>query len=525
MKMKLNYRRTMLVGFAFFLICAFWQIYDVTIAMTLTNKFGMEQDISGIIMALDNILALFMLPLFGSISDKCKSKLGRRKPFVMVGTILAVVFLMTLSFVDNAQLASIEKYAKVNDPATMEVIYDEQKDTLLKTPEGVEYRLADVYTREEFSQLTTSSTTTEMNTFGREVEVNLYTRHVVPARQACVHEATNQNPMILCVFIAVLLLLLISMATFRTPAVALMPDVTIKPLRSKANAIINLMGNAGGIIVLVLGSVLAISKVKNAYMSYTAPYAIVGGIMLVALLIFLLTVKEPLWVKQMHDESNRLGIDESAAEEEKTGKKRKLSKGEKWSLTFLLASIVLWFFGYNAVTSKYTVYAQSVLDKDATLTLLLANAAAIISYIPVGMVASKIGRKKTILAGVAMLFTAFLIAAFMTASTPPWLMSAMFVLAGVAWATINVNSFPMVVEMCSGSDVGKYTGYYYTASMAAQSLTPYFSGLFMKHVAMTTLFPYAAIFVALAFVTMILVRHGDTKVEAKKGLEALDIDD
>ena len=522
--MKLNSKRTILVGFAFFLICAFWQIYDVTIAMTLTNKFGMTQDASGIIMALDNILALFLLPLFGGISDRCKSRLGRRKPFVMTGTILAVVFLLTLSFVDNAQLANIQKYSKVNDAATMELIYDEQKSTLLKTPEGEEYRLEDIYTREEFSQLTTESKTTELNAFGREVEVNLYTRYVVPARQACAHAATSQNPTTLLLFIGVLLLLLISMATFRTPAVALMPDVTVKPLRSKANAVINLMGNAGGIIVLGLGSVLAISKVKNAYMSYTPVYAIVGGIMLVALTIFLITVKEPAWAKQMAQDSQRLGIDESQPEETDT-QKRKMSKSEKRSLFFLLASIILWFFGYNAVTSKYTVYAQSVLDKDATTTLLLANVAAIIAYLPVGVVASKIGRKKTILAGVAMLFTAFFIAAFMNATSPGWLMSAMFILAGVAWATINVNSFPMVVEMCSGADVGKYTGYYYTASMAAQSLTPYISGLFMQNVAMTTLFPYASIFVGMAFVTMLFVKHGDSKVVSKKGLEAFDTDD
>ena len=521
--MKLNTKRTILVGFAFFLICAFWQIYDVTIAMTLTSKFGMPQDLSGIVMALDNILALFMLPLFGGISDRCHAKMGRRTPFVLVGTIMAVVCLLALSFVDNAQLANIEKYSKVNDPATMEVIYDEQKETWLKTPEGVDFRLVDIYTREEFAQLTTESKTTEVNSFGREVEVNLYTRHVVPARQACANAATSANPTVLIVFIGVLLMLLISMATFRTPAVALMPDVTLKPLRSKANAIINLMGNAGGIIVLGLGSVMAISKVKNAYMSYTVPFAIVGGIMLLALIVFMLTVKEPLWAKQMQEESQRLGLEEGS--DEPDGEKRKLSKAEKRSLFFILASIVLWFFGYNAVTSKYTVYAQDVLDKDATTTLLLANVAAIVSYLPVGLVASKVGRKKTIMAGVAMLFTAFLVAAFMTASSPSWLMTSMFILAGVAWATINVNSFPMVVEMCSGSDVGKYTGYYYTASMAAQSLTPYFSGLFMENVAKTTLFPYAAIFVALAFVTMAMVKHGDTKAEAKVGLEALDIED
>jgi MFS family permease len=521
--MKLNYKRTVLVGFAFFLICAFWQVYDVTIAMTLTSKFGMSQTASGVVMALDNILALFMLPLFGGISDRCKSKSGRRTPFVRTGTILAVVFLMLLSLTDNAQLRNIEAYSKVNDPATMERIYDEQCDAVLKTPEGVEYKLSDLYTREEFAQLTTASTTTERNSFGREVEVNLYTRHVVPARQACAAAVTDQNPMTLVIFLGILLMLLISMATFRTPAVALMPDVTIKPLRSKANAVINLMGNAGGIIVLALGSVLAISKVSNAYMSYTMVYAIVGGIMLVALTIFLLTVREPKWVAEMQAESIRLGLDKAEDPETATGKK--LSKAELKSLIFLLASIVLWFFGYNAITSKYTVYAQNVLDKDATTTLLLANVAAIISYLPVGMVASKLGRKKTILAGVAMLFTAFLGGCFMTASSPSWLMTGMFILAGIAWATINVNSFPMVVEMCSGADVGKYTGYYYTASMAAQSLTPTVSGIFMDKIAMTTLFPYAAVFVGLAFFTMLMVRHGDSKVIAKKGLEALDIDD
>ncbi len=522
--MKLNYKRTVFVGFAFFLICAFWQVYDVTIAMTLTSKFGLSQTASGIVMALDNILALFMLPLFGGISDRHKGKSGRRTPFVRTGTILAVVFLMVLSLADNAQLAKISNYSKVNDPATMERIYDEQKDTVLTTPEGVEFKLADLYTREAFAQLTTESKATEINSFGREVEVNLYTRHVVPARQACAAAVTSANPQVLVVFLGILLALLIAMATFRTPAVALMPDVTLKPLRSKANAVINLMGNAGGIIVLGIGSVLAISKVKNAYISYTGVFGIVGGIMLVALVIFLWKVKEPKWVAEMQAESIALGLDKEEAPEE-SGEKKRLSKAEFRSLIFLLASIVMWFFGYNAVTSKYTVYAQNVLDKDATTTLLLANVAAIVAYLPVGMVASKIGRKKTILAGIVMLFTAFLVASFMTASSPNWLMTAMFILAGVAWATINVNSFPMVVEMCTGADVGKYTGYYYTASMAAQSLTPTVSGLFMDNIAMTTLFPYATVFVGIAFFTMLMVKHGDNKVEAKKGLEALDIDD
>ncbi len=519
--MKLNYKRTIFVGFAFFLICAFWQIYDVTIQMTLTSKFGLSQMASGAIMALDNILALFLLPLFGKISDRHKGKSGRRTPFVRTGTILAVVFLMVLSFVDFAQLKKIEDYSAVNNPVTMERIYDEQKDTVLKTPEGKEYKLSEVYTREEFAQITTETTDTEKNLFGREVEFKPYARYVVPARQACAAAVTRQDPTVLYIFIGVLLALLISMAVFRTPAVALMPDVTLKPLRSKANAVINLMGNAGGILVLALGSILAISKVKNAYMNYMTVYAIVAVIMLAALMIFLAKVKEPLWAAEMQQKSLELGLTE---EDERSGKK-KLSKAEFKSLLLLMASIIFWFFGYNAVTSKYAVYAQDVLDKDATTTLLLANVAAIIAYLPVGFVASKVGRKKTILAGIVMLFTAFFIACFMTASAPGWLMMAMFCLAGIGWATINVNSFPMVVEMCSGSDVGKYTGYYYTASMAAQSLTPWIAGFFMDKIAKMSLFPYASFFVAMAFVTMLFVKHGDSKPESKKGLEALDVDD
>ena len=324
--------------------------------------------------------------------------------------------------------------------------------------------------------------------------------------------------------IALLLVVLVAMATFRSPAVALMPDVTIKPLRSKANAVINLMGTGGGILVLAIGMAFATSSVRNSLMSYTAYFAVIAGIMLVALLIFRLTVNEPKFVTEMQADSKRFGIDNGDSDDAPAGS-GKLGKAERRSLIFLLLSIVLWFFGYNAVTSKYSVYASNILHKDYNLTLMLAQAAAIVAYLPVGIVASKIGRKKTILGGVVMLAVAFGVAAFLNAESPTMLMNAMFCLAGIGWATINVNSFPMVVEMCSGSDVGRYTGFYYTASMAAQVVTPMFSGFLMDKLGMTVLFPYAAIFVAGAFVTMLFVRHGDSRPIAAKGLEALDVDD
>ena len=512
--MKLNYKRIILVGFAFFLIQAFWQAYDNTIPMILTNKFGMSQAWSGAIMALDNVLALFMLPLFGAISDKHHSKWGRRTPFIVVGTLIAAVMLIALSFVDNAQLHHISDVAAIDDPAALETIYDREADETLLTPGGQKFVLSRQFTKEEFTQIRSQITVD-----GAAVTNPDYTNYVMPARQACAWDATAKSPVTLVFFIALLLVILVSMSVFRSPAVALMPDVTLKPLRSKANAVINLMGSAGGILVLVLGMVFATSAVRNSLMSYTGYFAVIAAIMLAALVVFMLTVRENEWAAEMQQQSVELGLEDK--EEAATGE-RNLSVDEVKSLIFLLLSIVLWFFGYNAVTSKYSVYASNILHKDYNLTLIIAQAAAIISYLPVGFIASKVGRKKTILAGVVMLTAAFTTASFMSAESPTMLMNAMFALAGIAWATINVNSFPMVVEMCSGGNVGKYTGFYYTASMAAQVATPMLSGLLMDRMGMHVLFPYAAVFTALAFVTMLFVRHGDSKPEVKRGLEALD---
>ena len=518
--MKLNYKRTIFVGFAFFLICAFWQAYDNTIPLILTNKFGLSQTASGVVMALDNILALFMLPLFGALSDKSRHRLGRRTPFILYGTIIAAIAFVGLTFADNLQLKQISKVSRIDDPAALTELWDAEKNETLRTPDGEAFVLSQTLTREDFLAIRCQS----VNEAGKTVTTPEYTNYVVPARQAYARSVTSASKLPLVLFMALLLIVLVSMSTFRSPAVALMPDVTIKPLRSKANAVINLMGSAGGILVLGLGMVFATSSVKNSLMSYTLYFGVIAGIMLLALVIFLLKVREPKLVKHMQEESLRLGIDEAEDEADASGS-RKLSAGERKSLVFLLASIVLWFMGYNAVTSKYSVYASNILHKDYNLTLIIAQAAAILSYLPVGMIASRFGRKKTILAGIVMLSGAFTVACFLRESSPTMLMNAMFALAGIGWATINVNSFPMVVELCKGGDVGKYTGFYYTASMAAQTVTPMISGFFMDKLGMTSLFPYAAIFAALAFVTMLFVLHGDNKPTAKKGLEALDVED
>ncbi len=498
--MKLNYKKTLLVGFAFFLISTFWQAYDTIIPKIMTDKFGLPQSVSGVLMALDNILALFLLPLFGAFSDKTKTRFGKRTPFIFVGTILACVALVSLSFADNMQLKNIEKVSAM-DEAALEELYDANPE--ITRPDSTEKApLQKLITRDQFVKLTQGS--------------EQFSELAVPARQAYAAKMTSQSPVALICFVGILLILLVAMGTFRSPAVALMPDVTPKPLRSKANAIINLMGSFGGISVLVLGALFGTGAPANSLMSYTAFFSVVAGIMLVALILFCLFVKEPKWSAEMVAESAAYGVEET---EDSGEGDRKLSRGEFVSLILILSSVVLWFMGYNAVSSKYSVYSTEILGLDYNLTLIIAQAAAIVSYVPIGIVASKVGRKKCILAGIVMLSTAFLVASFMRMGSSIIVMNCLFALAGIGWATINVNSYPMVVELSRGSNVGKYTGFYYTASMSAQVITPILSGFFMD-INFTLLFPYATIFVVGALFTMLFVKHGDNKPKPQ-GLEAL----
>lgn len=584
--MKLNNKRTLLVGFAFFLICVFWQAYDTIIPLMLTNKFGLDQTWSGVIMSLDNVLALFMLPLFGAWSDKVNTKYGKRTPFIFIGTICAIVCFMGLTFVDAAQLKQIQTGSTQTYWSQNYSIENHEYQSIANPNAPKEYSVQDyaakVKYNKTYSQLTQAEKTelekwyTETLSFdtyyvytkaqnGAEEQyrlckqassggllggasyvyedgtplgkndraINAYSSLVSKAESEFASSVTQTNYWILIIFVAVLLGALISMATFRSPAVALMPDVTVKPLRSKANAIINLMGTAGGILVLVLGMIFGTGKVANQLMNYTAFVGAVCGIMLVALVVFALTVKEKKWNTEMLSQQAILDEEENGGKEVVTevsdqenlteladvtvDANEKLPKDKLKSLIFILASVALWFTGYNAITSKYSVYAINVLNTDYNTTLLIAQAAAVVAYIPVGIIAGKLGRKKTILIGVGMLTLAFGGAIFVTATSPSWLIVVLFALAGIAWATINVNSFPMVVELSKGGNIGKYTGYYYTASMAAQVITPILSGALMDACdTMSVLFPYGTMFVALSFVTMLFVKHGDSKPEAPK---------
>lgn len=444
--MKLNNKRTILVGLAFLSICAFWQMYDGIVPLILTNTFHLNKTFSGAIMAADNVLALFLLPLFGSLSDKANTKIGKRMPFILFGTGCAVILMNILPLLDNGY-------------------------------------------------------------------------------------AAEPSPFKLASFVIVLGLLLVAMGTYRSPAVALMPDVTPKPLRSKANAIINLMGAVGGVLYLAVAAVMyPNSKVEGlSHVNYQPLFIVVSSLMFIAIAALFLTVKEP----KLAEENRALEAEHpewDLAKDDGSGNEV-LPAEVKRSLGFLLASIALWFMGYNGVTTWFTTYIAEVMGQSlggASTCLLIATVGAIVSYIPVGAVASKVGRKKTILFGVILLAACFLLGFVLTTTfhSINAIMFVVFALVGLAWASINVNSLPMVVEMCKGSDVGKFTGYYYTASMAAQVVTPIVAGSLMEHISYRVLFPYAAVFVALSFVTMLQVKHGDAKAEVKRGLEAFeDMDD
>ena len=427
--MKLNNKRTVLIGLAFLSISAFWQMYDNVIPLVLKNTFGLGETITGAIMAADNVLALFLLPIFGALSDKVNTRIGKRTPFILAGTAMAFLFLLILPFADR---------------------------------------------------------TTNM-----------------------------------VLFVAGLFVLLISMGTYRSPAVALMPDLTPKPLRSKANAIINLMGAIGGVYTLIMIKLLV---GKGERPDYYPLFLSVGILMVVCVVVLFLTIKENKLRKEIGANEEPEEVPEQVSVDIKSGK---LPKDVMRSLVFLLLSVAFWFIAYNAVTTAFSRYATHVWGLEGggyADCLLIATIAAIISYIPIGVLASKIGRKKMIQIGIILLGGCFLAAAFY--STYHWTMIIFFAIIGFAWASIGVNSYPMVVEMSSAGDVGKYTGLYYTFSMSAQVITPILSGILLENVSYRTLFPYSVAFSVLAFITMTQVKHGDSKPLQKKSvLENFDVDD
>ena len=437
--MKLNYKRTLLVGLAFLSICAFWQLYDNVVPLILKNTFDIPDDIAGVIMALDNVLALFLLPLFGKLSDRTHTRLGRRMPYILGGTLAAVVLMNLLPVADGARS--------------------------------------------------------------------------------------------LWLFVVALGLLLLAMGVYRSPAVALMPDVTPKPLRSKGNAIINLMGTLGGVFTLAATSFL-VTHDATGREDYSALFLAVSILMLAAVVVLLFTIRENRLAHEVELQNLAAqGEDAAQAQDDETPSSgagfSSLDPALRRSLILILCSVSLWFMGYNAVTTAFTKYVSVQWGYDikaASQCLMVATVGAVVSYLPVGFLSSRFGRKRVIQAGVLLLAACFGAAALFASFSP--VLYGIFALVGAAWAMINVNSYPMVVEISKSGDVGKYTGYYYTFSMAAQIVTPIVSGWLLEHVGYYTLLPYAAVMVALSFVTISLTRHGDSRPQPPRSrLEAFDAGD
>ena len=437
--MKLNYKRTLLVGLAFLSICAFWQLYDNVVPLILKNTFDIPDDIAGVIMALDNVLALFLLPLFGKLSDRTHTRLGRRMPYILGGTLAAVVLMNLLPVADGARS--------------------------------------------------------------------------------------------LWLFVAALGLLLLAMGVYRSPAVALMPDVTPKPLRSKGNAIINLMGTLGGVFTLAATGLL-VTRDATGRENYSALFLAVSILMLAAVVVLLLTIRENRLAREVELQNLATqGEDAAQAQADETPSTgagfSSLDPALRRSLILILCSVSLWFMGYKAVTTAFTKYVSVQWGYDikaASQCLMVATVGAVVSYLPVGFLSSRFGRKRVIQAGVLLLAACFGTAALFAQFSP--VLYGIFALVGAAWAMINVNSYPMVVEISKSGDVGKYTGYYYTFSMAAQIVTPIVSGWLLEHVGYYTLLPYAAVMVALSFVTISLTRHGDSRPQPPRSrLEAFDAGD
>lgn len=632
--LKLDYPQTFKVGFAFAIIMLFWTAYDFVVPLLLEHAYGLPSWARGLIMGLDNLLSLFMLPLFGKLSDNAKGKLvkkwGRRTPFIVIGTVCAVVLMVfvpvaTLKQQAKAQDLTTQIESQLNDDSFMQPLLEEWYDNAVAGKEGsanycdLTYLGNNKVTREQFvalrydSKMTSkkavlnmlgattyyydgevvedlSATSPTGKTYQEIVDSNAAYKKYVAAgmnnyisnevHEKCTKAADGSGIKSLVVYMVILLLVLIAMATFRSPAVALMPDVTPKPLRSQANAIINLCGGIGGAIAFLIYTIVLFGqRLEN----YVIIFGSVATGMLLLLAGFLALVNERKMVAKCQEICKEYEIDDFAdgenpeaekfAEElihegdaeynldskpdgevqelvngtakeeiapetldfakqvvENTKKKpvspkewwnakNDLEKGRLKSFALILASIFMWFMGYNAVSSNLSIYTTKSLNLSAGVASIISGVSmgiSAIAFIPVGYMAAKIGRRKSIMIGFAMAVVSFVLICFAVrpsdkAAIPAVLFALFYLIAGFGLIIANVNTFPMVTELSTAETVGQYTGYYYVATMSAQAITPAIGGAIMDAGGNQYLFLYSAVCIVIAIVLMLFVKHGDSK--------------
>lgn len=632
--LKLDYPQTFKVGFAFAIIMLFWTAYDFVVPLLLEHAYGLPSWARGIIMGLDNLLSLFMLPLFGKLSDNAHGKLvkkwGRRTPFIVIGTVCAVVLMVfvpvaTLKQQAKAQDLTTQIESQLNDDSFMQPLLEEWYDNAVAGKEGsanycdLTYLGNNKITREQFvalrydSKMTSKKAVLNMlgattyyydgevvedlmatsptgKTYQEIVDSNAAYKKYVAAgmnnyisnevNEKCTKAADGSGIKSLVVYMVILLLVLIAMATFRSPAVALMPDVTPKPLRSQANAIINLCGGIGGAIAFLIYTVVLFGqRLEN----YVIIFGSVAAGMLLLLAGFLALVNERKMVAKCQEICKEYEIDDFAdgenpeaekfAEElihegdaeynldskpdgevqelvngtakeeiapetldfakqvventkkkpvspkEWWGAKNDLEKGRLKSFALILASIFMWFMGYNAVSSNLSIYTTKSLNLSAGVASIISGVSmgiSAIAFIPVGYMAAKIGRRKSIMIGFAMAVVSFVLICFAVhpsdnAAIPAVLFALFYLIAGFGLIIANVNTFPMVTELSTAETVGQYTGYYYVATMSAQAITPAIGGAIMDAGGNQYLFLYSAVCIVIAIVLMLFVKHGDSK--------------
>lgn len=414
---SLDWRRTLLVTLPFAGALAFWQSYDGIIPLILRDTFHVGDTLAGAIMALDNVCALFLLPFFGSISDRCHSRLGRRTPFIIIGSLLAALLIPLLAVADRL--------------------------------------------------------------------VNL--------------------PMFFCV----LCLLLIVLSSYRSPCVALMPDVTPRPIRAKADAFNSLMAAAAGIVVLVSIS-LTVPDVEHP--SYLPVFLIVSGLIVLCTVAFVLFFREKKAVDEMHRESiaMRIPVEEIDASEE-GGKEKESDPTVRKSLVAILLCVFFYFMASNAVTSAFSKYASQVWGAGGGSFAnfqLVATLVTLISYMPMAALSCRIGRKITTYIGIGLMCLGGL-CIFLTQGYSP-MVYVWVSISGIGMGTVATTIYPMIMEVASERTTGRYTGYYYTASMSAQIITPILSGAVMEFIGYRYLYLYAIACAILAALPLFFVKKGNT---------------
>ena len=522
-QMKLDFKRTLFVGFAFMGIMCFWEVYDYIMPLILQRVFGMSYTEYGVIMALDNMLAIFLLPLFGHLSDKRNSRIGRRTTFILWGTILAVAFMICMAVVEHVEYGLVTKI-DVDDP---NAVYDymlqygsnwtgEEKASIDAFIAG--WNNADIQTwfnglKAETLELTDAQTAL----YNKDFLTPFYETQRLYAAQV-----RGENVGLLVAFIIMLLAVLVAMASYRSPAIALMPDVTPKPLRSQANALITFMGGAGGLVSIIIYTVYNTLAPERYSASHIWLFVTLGIIMLLMLIAFMSVVRENKFVQMRNEEEKRWNV----VDEEEVHCNEPLGKEKRLSFFLILATVFMWFMGWNAIKSHLTTYATTILkfeDSFVSVINILNGAGGAIALLPVALLAAKFGRKKTILMGVVIAVCAFIPCIFLNDSMNKiGLMAGFticFLVAGFGLVIINVNTLPMVTELAKGSNVGQYTGYYYVASMTAQAITPIIGGAILDHTSddqKGLLFVYGIACIAVAFVTMFFTKYGDNRPERKK---------